>query len=146
MPAEKVCSNATVKDGSKYIIYYRNVHWFNPSFTKLGGGGGGKGGWNEIPSTLFEKISSPFQKMSSWVCLTISLNLVHSLHCMVKLNSLCCAKLQIRLNYFKSFNILFYLKTCLCHCNLFLCILYNTFSSVNANIVIFVCEKYVKLK
>ena len=36
------------------------------------------------------------------------------------------------------------LKTCLYHCNIFLRILYNTFSHINTKCFIFVCERCVK--
>ena len=34
----------------------------------------------------------------------------------------------------------------LCHCNLFLCTVFNTFSPVNTKLFIFVCERFVNLK
>ena len=60
---------------------------------------------------------------------------------MVKLNSLCCAKLRTAFKRFQQLcSMIFIENVFVSHCNLFYCILYKAFSLVDTNFL-FLCMK-----
>ena len=84
------------------------------------------------PKYIFKENFTAFSKDVFTGLLHCILNFWYT-DCMVKLNSLWCAKLRTTFKLFQQF----LSKTYVCHCNLFLCILYNnTFSPVNFKLIL----------